>query len=271
MKQRQTLKYRTYIRLVLRDVRHGAQHLVRTKRTRRQIVLTVTRPSFARSRRYLTRLRATRKSRRPEWRRAIVTSALVIGGVAGLIGVYAQLQALQPTSATYAAALASTEPVQTTQPPVPQSMKRAVPVRLAIADVGIDTELIQLGTNADGTMETPTGYDNAGWYKYSPTPGEVGPAVVTGHVDNYHGPAVFFRLKELQPGQKITVTREDGSVAVFVVTRLEQFDQDHFPTDAVYGNTDDAQLRVITCGGPFNHLTGQYTQNTVVFATYIDT
>ncbi len=145
-------------------------------------------------------------------------------------------------------------------------MNKSLPTQLSIPDIAVNTNLIQLGKNDDGTMQTPESYDVAGWYQYSPTPGEIGPAVITGHVDNYKGAAVFYRLKELRPGQKIVVNREDGSTATFSVTRLEQFDQDHFPTEAVYGNTKDSELRVITCGGPFNHLSGQYTQNTVVFA-----
>ena len=265
--QHQALRYRTYARLLLRDVIHGAQQLVRSKRTKRQIVVTVTRPSFAASHRYLIRLRTARHAERREWRRAVMTTAMLIGGTVGLIGAGIQLQAMQPSSTAITQANAAA--VRASEAATPKALSHSVPVRLEIADVGINTDLIQLGTNSDGTMETPTAYDIAGWYKYSPSPGEIGPAVVTGHVDNYQGPAVFFRLKELQPGQKIAVTRADGSVAIFAVTKLEQFDQDHFPTEAVYGNTDDAQLRLITCGGAFNQLTGKYTQNTVVFATII--
>lgn len=258
--QHQTWRYRTYTRLLLRDVVRSMRRLVRSKRTRQQIVLTFTRPSFVQSRRYLTKLRAARSARRGEWRRAVVTLVMLIGGAVGLIGACVQLQTFQPTTVTKAA------PVEIAKPEVPKSMKHSVPVRLEVADVGITTELIQLGTNPDGSLETPTSYEVAGWYKYSPTPGEIGPAVITGHVDNYKGPAVFFRLKEMVPGQKVRVTRTDGSVAVFTVSRLAQFDQDNFPTDDVYGNTSDAQLRLITCGGAFNHLTGHYTQNTVVYA-----
>jgi sortase (surface protein transpeptidase) len=151
----------------------------------------------------------------------------------------------------------------------PKGMARSIPTRLEIPDAGVATDLIQLGQNEDGTLETPTDYVHAGWYKYSPTPGEIGPAVITGHVDNYLGPAVFFYLKELQPGQPIHITREDGTVANFKVDRVELFAQDAFPTQDVYGNIDYPGLRLITCGGTFNAFTGHYNDNIVVYATFV--
>lgn len=118
-------------------------------------------------------------------------------------------------------------------------------------------------------METPDDYVRAGWYKFSPTPGELGPSIITGHVDNYQGPAVFFYLKDLQPKQKILITREDESIVTFEVDDVELFDQNAFPTDRVYGNIDHAGLRLITCGGDFNVMTGRYLQNIVVYASYV--
>ena len=115
----------------------------------------------------------------------------------------------------------------------------------------------------------PERYDIAAWYDGSPTPGERGPSVIVGHVDTYRGPAVFFYLKELQPGQKLYIDREDGSRVTFKVDRMILVDQDAFPTQEVYGNIDYAGLRLITCGGAFNPATGHYLQNTVIFATYV--
>jgi sortase (surface protein transpeptidase) len=97
-------------------------------------------------------------------------------------------------------------------------------------------------------------------------PGEPGPSVIAGHVDSKTGPAVFYRLRELEPGATIEVERTDGSVAVFTINAKEQFDKDAFPTDRVYGPTDSSELRVITCGGTFDQNTGHYNDNVIVFA-----
>jgi sortase (surface protein transpeptidase) len=117
-------------------------------------------------------------------------------------------------------------------------------------------------------METPNVLDYVtGWYKYSPTPGELGPAIIVGHVDSYKGISVFWRLRELVPGDTIDITRADGSVAKFQVNSLQQFDQTNFPTQAIYGDINYAGLRLITCGGTFNRKTGHYDHNMVVFAS----
>lgn len=265
MARTSTRTFRMYTRLFRRDIQQSAKKLVRSKRARGQLILTFTRPSFKTSKRYYTQWRKARESEAPLRRNVAAAFVLLLLGCGGIAYALIQLSGMQPTKPQVFAAAATPKPAPVE--PTPVSMKRSLPTHLSIPDVAIDTNLIQLGKNEDGTLETPKSYDVAGWYKYSPTPGEIGPAVLTGHVDNYMGAAVFFRLKEIQPGQKIAVTREDGSVATFTVSKLEQFDQDHFPTDAVYGNTKDSELRVITCGGPFNHVSGEYTQNTVVFAT----
>ena len=111
-------------------------------------------------------------------------------------------------------------------------------------------------------------YGEAGWYRFSPTPGEIGPAVIVGHVDSAaDGPSVFFRLGSLHHGDLIQVARADGTTAVFAVDSVHLYPKTEFPTQLVYGDTTNSALRVITCGGPFDHATGHYRDNVVVFAT----
>ncbi len=145
----------------------------------------------------------------------------------------------------------------------------SVPVRLVIPSIGVDTALMKLGILPDGTLEVPPDGTLAGWFTGASTPGERGAAVIAGHVD-WHGPAVFHDLASVVPGDRIEVTREDGSVAVFGVTELGQFPKDAFPTDVVYPDLTYAGLRLITCGGVFNTATGHYDDNIVVFATLIE-
>lgn len=147
-------------------------------------------------------------------------------------------------------------------------LDRSQPVRLKVPAIDLDTSLITTGKNSDDTLAVPERYDVAAWYKGGPSPGEIGPAIIVGHVDTYRGAAVFFRLKELKPGQEIQVTRADKQTVKFTVSKVALFDQQKFPTKAVYGNLDYPGLRLITCGGTYNPFTNQYSHNTVVYARF---
>jgi sortase (surface protein transpeptidase) len=129
---------------------------------------------------------------------------------------------------------------------------------------------MDLGLLADGSLQVPPNGFPAGWYTGGPTPGELGPAVIAGHIDG-NGPGVFFDLHALKPGALVTVARADGTTPTFRVRRVAQYPKDQFPTDAVYGNLNHPGLRLITCGGSFNSQTGHYRDNTVVFADLIAT
>ena len=149
------------------------------------------------------------------------------------------------------------------------TMAKSIPVRVQIPAIGVDSVLMRLGALADGTMEVPPVGFPAGWYSNAPTPGELGPAILAGHVDWGGRPGVFYRLRDLKSGDEITVDRQDGSVAVFRVTRVEQFPKNDFPTGLVYGDIDHAGLRVITCGGAFDRRARSYESNIVVFADLV--
>lgn len=123
---------------------------------------------------------------------------------------------------------------------------------------------MRLGLLVDGSLQVPPSGFPAGWYTGGPTPGQLGPAVIAGHVD-WHGPGVFLRLHELRPGALIVVNRADGSQPTFRVSRVATYPKDRFPTASVYGNLDHAGLRLITCGGSFDSQTGHYRDNIVVF------
>ncbi len=130
-----------------------------------------------------------------------------------------------------------------------------------------------LGQNEDSTIEVPAvgpHYDEAGWYRYSPTPGELGPSIIVGHVDSAKsGPSVFYRLGELRAKDTVSITRADGSTAIFAVSVVRRYPKDSFPTQLVYGNTADSALRLLTCGGPFDQKTGHFRDNIVAFATLV--
>ena len=144
---------------------------------------------------------------------------------------------------------------------------RSAPVELRIPSINLETTFeVPLGLNEDKTIEVPDTYTKVGWYKHGATPGEVGTATILGHVDSYEGPAVFWPLGKLKEGDEIEITREDGSVAVFLVEKSETYSQDDFPTEKVYGMTDYPSLRLITCTGVYSHGSQRYSHNLVVYA-----
>jgi hypothetical protein len=156
----------------------------------------------------------------------------------------------------------------------PAPLGRSVPTHLDIPAIGLSTSLMALGLNTDGTIVVPPLRHNApaGWYQYLATPGETGPAVILGHVDTARdGPAVFYRLRELRAGDAVTVHRADGSSAVFTVNQVTEYPKSAFPANAVYGSVDRPVLRLITCGGTFDHLRHQYRSNVIAFATMTGT
>lgn len=142
------------------------------------------------------------------------------------------------------------------------------PVQLSIPAIKVHSDLLHLGLDGDGALEVPAKdhYDQAAWYTGSPTPGELGPSVIEGHLDDVGStPSVFFDLAKLRTGDRITVTRADHRKARFEVYRVQRYAVDDFPTKAVYGDTPDSQLRLITCGGALNS-DGHHQDNTVVYA-----
>ena len=137
---------------------------------------------------------------------------------------------------------------------------------MTIPRIGVRaSQFVGLGLADNGEIEVPRNPDTPGWFTPGPSPGQLGPAVIAGHVDGTSGPAVFYRLAELQPGDRVKIDRRDGSTAVFTVDRVVSFEKAAFPTRAVYGPTRRAELRLITCGGQYDTQTG-YLRNTVVFA-----
>lgn len=147
-------------------------------------------------------------------------------------------------------------------------MWASVPVRLLIPSIGVDSGLSALGLLADGTMAVPATGLSAGWYTGAPTPGELGPAIIAGHVD-WNGPGVFFELHSLAVGAEVDIARQDGSVAIFRVTQVAEYRRNAFPTALVYGELNYAGLRLVTCGGDFDTATGLYEFNVVAFAELV--
>ena len=191
-------------------------------------------------------------------------SLIAFGALAIVIAVLAQQHAPAPAPS----AAGKIGPAAAKGP----RLRQSPPVSVAIPAIGVQSNLLRLGRNEDGTMQVPdlnTQANLAAWYKYSVTPGQIGTAVIEGHVDSYEGPAVFFRLGALKPGNHIDVTLADGVTAVFRVTGVREYVKAEYPANIIYGPSDYAALRLITCGGTFDSTTGHYLSSVVVFASLV--
>ncbi len=138
------------------------------------------------------------------------------------------------------------------------------PLGIRVESLGIEASLVELGVALDGSVEVPQTADQAGWFREGPRPGEVGAAVVLGHVDSASGPGVFMELSKITEGAEVVVSTDTGDVR-FVADRVEQVPKDEFPTGAVYSSVPEPALRLITCGGSFDRSTGHYRDNVVVY------
>ncbi|HEY5990050.1 MAG TPA: class F sortase, partial [Streptosporangiaceae bacterium] len=212
----------------------------------------------------------------------VIAGLIALGaGTAGLVwltghagkGFRASASAASPTARS--ADLTGPSPFAATsglaaEPPGRRAAPVAArPVSLTIPAIGVHARLTQLGLTSRGALQVPASPWVPGWYSGGPRPGEIGPAIIAGHIDSLTGPGVFFRLRLLRPGDLASVRRADGTVAVFRVYAERMYAKDRFPTAEVYGPTPDAELRLITCGGAFDTAAGSYLSNVVVYASQV--
>ncbi|MEV0239781.1 class F sortase [Streptomyces sp. NPDC050674] len=162
----------------------------------------------------------------------------------------------------------SAAPLRSAAPGAGPHLPPSRPVRLLIPKISVDAPFTDLAIGPSGQLEPPPPDDTnlVGWYAKGHTPGEAGTAIIAGHVDTTTSPAVFAGLGELKKGDRFQVVRADGVKATFAVDAAESFDKDAFPSDRVYGDTEDAQVRLITCSGSYDRQARDYTENLVVFA-----
>jgi hypothetical protein len=203
-----------------------------------------------------------------------VTAAVLLGGVLTMAIAVAGLLVLAGRPGhpprTGSAAPDGLIPLGTPAPlPKPATRTAPLPVALWIPAIGVRTRLTRLGLTQQGTLQVPSSASVAGWYTLSPRPGEIGSSIIAGHIDSYQGPGIFYRLRELHPGNQIYVRQADGRFAVFQVTAVHQYPKAHFPAAAVYGPVPDAELHLITCGGTFDYTRHSYLSNVVVDSTEV--
>jgi sortase (surface protein transpeptidase) len=188
---------------------------------------------------------------------AVMAAALVAATIAIVLAVHLDRQttAGQPTPAS-----------TTTQAP----QADGDPLRVTIPAIGVDASLVAVGLRPDGAMQTPA-FGQAAWYDKGPRPGQPGPAVVLAHVDSKaHGPDVFYRLRDLKPGDRVTI-RYRSAARTFAVTSEEETPKTRLPAARIWADTSTPVLRLITCGGAFDRHAGSYLDNIIVYADQLVT
>ena len=215
---------------------------------------------------YLARHRRTRAGR-AALGVILAAVALCAGGLGAAVFGLADVAPASAGATLTPASVTTAVPEQRHDPRV-RPLAGSVPVRIRIPAIGVGAPVMRLGKNPDGTVQVPPLGDHnlAGWYAYGAAPGQRGAAVILGHVDSLTGTSVFFDLKDLRAGDRIYVTLADGAVAAFAVDGVQKVAKTAFPTAAVYGRARYPELRLITCGGPFDETSGHYLDNIIVYA-----
>ncbi|NYJ74739.1 class F sortase [Allobranchiibius huperziae] len=207
----------------------------------------------------------------------VLCACLVLGGIVAIVwGTHRPahtdaipLPASQTSSSSTSPASPSvTSPSTSSSANSPAAAPLSPPSKISIPSLNEGSTLLTLGATANREIVVPDDKhaDQAGWFTGSPTPGAVGPATIVGHVTSSRGGAVFYHLAQIKNGATVTVTLKSGKVLTYDVYRVVSVPKDNFPTQAVYGNTTDPELRLITCGGSFDSATGHFRNNTVVYA-----
>ena len=208
--------------------------------------------------------------RHPSRPLGLVAAALVLSGSACIIVGLQQhqhpLAGPAPSLRVPKAAKPEAVPAKTA---TPLATTRSTPIELTIPAISLAVSLSTLGLNADGTVQVPTDIQQPGWYRLGPSPGQIGSAVILGHVDSYQGPAVFFNLRSLVSGDVVDVSLADGVTAQFRVTSVATYLKTSFPDQQVYDSAGASALQLVTCGGAFDTATGHYLSNTVVYTSLV--
>lgn len=148
-------------------------------------------------------------------------------------------------------------------------MESGRPTQVRVDRIGVSASVVDLGLRADGTVQVPDRPEQVGWYDLGPTPGSVGSSVLLGHVDSVDGPAVFARLSELRPGDRLHVDLDGGGTVAFEVSEVTTYLNDDFPAERVYGDHGDRVLNLVTCGGRYDAARGGWQSNVVVYSRLV--
>jgi len=142
------------------------------------------------------------------------------------------------------------------------------PVRLVIPRIHVDAKIEAKGLDSRRNLDTAADPNDVAWYDLGPAPGQLGNAIMNGHVDWWTGDAVFTKLGAVRPGDTVTVYRADGRTVNFRITLLQRANA-NARIASLFAHTDRATLTLITCAGVWNPITFTNTQRLLVTATLV--
>lgn len=203
----------------------------------------------------------------------MAAGVLLVAAVGCLvIAMLSRHRPAEPAAVAITAPTDMTQPRPTARPVIPTAPRpgphplvaRSAPLELRIPAIDLAVSVSTLALNPDNTVEVPTNAEQPGWFRLGPSPGQLGSAVILGHVDSKRGPAVFYRLRSLRPGNRVDVSLTNGDVASFAVTKVATYPNSRFPARQVYTSHGHSALQLVTCGGRYDKRTG-YQANVVIY------
>lgn len=203
----------------------------------------------------------------------LIGLVVLVAGLALIFGMAPGTPAWMSAGASGGAgSSASSGPSVGTSTNAPAALAASTPTRVAVPTIFASSSLIATGLRTDDTLDVPPVSNpmQASWFDQSPSPGQVGPSVLLGHVNGNGKPGIFADLDKVVTGAQVFVDRADGQRAVFKVSRVDTFPKASFPTDLVYNNTPNPQLRLVTCGGAYDAANRNYLSNIIVYADLVD-
>lgn len=148
----------------------------------------------------------------------------------------------------------------------------AAPLRLVIPQIGLDAPIKAVGQDEHGAMIAPTTADEVTWYNQGARPGEVGNAVIAGHLDRADGvPAIFGAIDHLAAGDDVIIQARAGQRHHFVVIDVVAYPFDRAPLAEIFGFTLHRQLNLVTCDGLWDSRHQRYAKRLVVYTRFVYT
>ena len=189
---------------------------------------------------------------------------ILLGSICGVIVVFGLITRESPLDSAEQNILLKNISIQS-------ALQTAFPTELSIPRLGIYAPIESVGTLDNNAMAVPTGIGDVGWYDRGPRPGDIGSAVIAGHVNWTNGQdAVFTSLHSIEIGDTVQVINSVGSTDMFIVRAIKDYSEDSDTTDVFSSSDGSRWLNLITCDGTWDAALKTHRLRLVVFTEKIE-